>query len=151
YFFKKTSGLLGKDYSKSSWMCERNIAIPLYGEDNTIDRVLLRSSINTSTEPKEIQLILNPSKETRDFFVDILKEAESIVFCESLFDVLSFREIDESCGFVDLTGTEKTRQVDSYIRKNKDILNDKQLCIAMDDDQAGWEATQKLTNPLKAQ
>src|SRR5699024_8383927 len=67
YFFKKTSSLLGKDYSKSSWMCERNIMIPLYGEDNTIDRVLLRSSINPSTEPKEIQLILKPSKETRDF------------------------------------------------------------------------------------
>src|SRR5690625_6045881 len=66
YFFKKTSSLLGKDYSKSSWMCERNIMIPLYGEDNTIDRLLLRSSINPSTEPKEIQLILNPSKETRD-------------------------------------------------------------------------------------
>src|SRR5699024_9645133 len=25
YFFKKTSSLLGKDYSKNSWMCERNI------------------------------------------------------------------------------------------------------------------------------
>src|SRR5699024_93480 len=58
YFFKKTSSFLGKDYSKSSWMCERNIMSPLYGEDNTIDRVLLRSSINPSTEPKEIQLIL---------------------------------------------------------------------------------------------
>ena len=151
YFFKKTSSLLGKDYSKSSWMCERNIMIPLYGEDNTIDRILLRSSINPSTEPKEIQLILNPSKETRDFFVDIPKDAESIVFCESLLDALSFREIDESCGFVALTGAAKTRQVDSYINKNKDIFKDKQLWMAMDDDKAGWEATRKLTNTLKAQ
>src|SRR5699024_3243302 len=93
YFFKKTSSLLGKDYSKSSWMCERNIMIPLYGVDNTIDRLLLRSSINPSTEPKEIQLILNPSKETRDFFIDIPKGAESIVFCESLFDALSFEKL----------------------------------------------------------
>jgi len=151
YFFKKTSSLLGKDYSKNSWMCERNIMIPLYGEDNTIDRVLLRSSINPSTEPKELQLILNPSKETRDFFVDIPKDAESIVFCESLLDALSFREIDENCGFVALTGAAKTRQVDTYIRKNKHIFKDKQLWMAMDDDKAGWDATQKLTSTLKAQ
>src|SRR5699024_10165032 len=151
YFFQKTSSLFGKDYSKSSWMCERNIMIPLYGEDKTIDRVLLRSSINPSTEPKEIQLILNPSKETRDFFVDIPKDAESIVYCETLFDALYFREIDESCGVVALAGAGKTRQVDAYSRKNKAIFKDKQLCIAMDDDQAGWEATRKLTSTLKKQ
>src|SRR5699024_6081192 len=151
YFFKKTSSLLGKDYSKSSWMCERNIMIPLYGEDNTIDRVLLRSSINPSKEPKEIQLILNPSKETRDFFVDIPKDAESIIFCESLLDALSFREIDESCGFVALTGAAKTRQVAAYIHKNKEIFKEKQLCLAMDDDQAGWDATRKHTRTLKKQ
>lgn len=149
YFFKKTSSLLGKDYSKSSWMCERNILIPLYGEDNTIDRVLLRSSINPSTVPKEIQLILNPSKETRDFFVDIPKKAKSIVFCESFLDALSFREIDESCGFVALTGAAKTRQVDTYIRKNKNMFKDKRLWIAMDDDKAGWDATRKLISTLK--
>lgn len=151
YFFKKTSSLLGKDYSKSSWMCERNIMIPLYGEDNTIDRVLLRSGINPNTEPKEIQLILNPSKETRDFFVDIPKDAESIVFCESLLDALSFREIDESCGFVALTGAAKTRQVDAYIRKNKNVFKDKQLWMAMDDDKAGWDATRKLISTLNNQ
>src|SRR5699024_1205597 len=97
------------------------------------------------------QLILNPSKETRDVFVEILKDAESIIFCELLFDALSFREIDESCGFVALTGAAKTRQIDTYIRKNKEIFKDKQLCIAMDDDQAGWEATRKLTSTLKKQ
>src|SRR5699024_12670854 len=53
YFFKKTRSLLGKDYSKNSWMCERTIMIPLYGEDNRIDGVILRWGINTSTEPKE--------------------------------------------------------------------------------------------------
>lgn len=150
-FFKKTSSLLGKDYSKSRWICERNIMIPLYGEDNTIDRLLLRSSINPSTEPKEIQLILNPSKETRDFFVDIPKDAESIVFCESLLDALLFREIDKNCGFVALTGAAKTRLVNTYIRNNKHLFKNKQLCIAMDDDKAGQDATRKLTNTLKAQ
>src|SRR5699024_11897503 len=94
-------------------MSERNIMMPVYGEDNTIDRVLLRSSINPSKEPKEIQLILNPSKETRDFFVDIPKDAESIIFCESLLDALSFREIDESCGFVALRSEEHTSELQS--------------------------------------
>src|SRR5699024_3625478 len=108
YFFKKTSSLLGKDYSKSSRMCERNIMIPLYGQHNTLDSVLLRLSTNASTQPIEMRLILNRAKETRDFLVDIPKDAESIVFCESLFDALAFREIDESCGFVALTGAAKT-------------------------------------------
>src|SRR5699024_6327284 len=126
-FFKKTRSLLGKDYSKRSWMCERNIMIPLYGEDNTNDRVLLRSSINPSTEPKEIQLILNHSKETSDFVVYIPKDADSIVFSETLFDDLSFRETDESCSVVPLKGVAKTSQVDDYIRKNKEIYKDKQL------------------------
>src|SRR5699024_3859957 len=132
-------------------MCEGNIMIPLYGEDNTIDRVLLRSGINPNTEPKEIQLILNPSKETRDFFVDIPKDAESIVFCESLLDALSFREIDESCGFVALTGAAKTRQVDADSRKNTNVFKDKQLWMAMDADKAGWDATRKLISTLNNQ
>ena len=151
YFFQKTSSLFGKDYSKSSWMCERNIMIPLYGEDKTIDRVLLRSSINPTTEPKEIQLILNPSKETRDFFVDIPKNTKSVVFCESLLDALSFREIDVSCGFVALTGAAKTKQVDTFIRQNKSLFKDKQLCVAMDDDKAGRDAARRLTSTLKTQ
>src|SRR5699024_9073366 len=104
-----------------------------------------------NTEPKEIQLILNPSKETRDFFVDIPKDAESIVFCESLLDALSFREIDESCGFVALTGAAKTRQVDAYIRKNKNVFKDKQLWMAMDYYKAYLDATRQLISTLTNQ
>lgn len=151
YFFKKTSSLLAKDYSNNSWMCERNIMIPLYGEDNTINRILLRSSLKPSTEPKEIQLIMNPSKETRDFFVDIPQGAKSVVFCESMLDALSFREIDRDCGFVALTGAAKTRQIQSYIHENRNIFKDKHICLAMDNDQAGWDATRKLQNMLHEQ
>src|SRR5699024_7812118 len=150
YFFKKTSSLLGKDYSKSRWMCERNMLIPLYGEDNTVDRLLLRSSINPRTEPKELQLILNPSKETRDFFIDIPKDAESIVFRESLLDVLSFRDVDKNCVFVALTEAAKIRQVDIHIRKNKNMFKDKQLGMAMDENKAGWYATRKPITTLSA-
>lgn len=117
-FFQKTESLLGKNYSNNSWMCKRNIMFPLYGEDNTPDRVLLRSSIDESIEPKEIQLILNPSKETRDFFVDIPDKVETIVMTESLLDALSFREVDENVGFMALTGAAKTRHVKDFIQEH---------------------------------
>src|SRR5699024_3809515 len=92
YFFKKTSRLLGKDYSNNSWMCKRNLVFPLYGENNLLDRILLRSSIDPTLETKEIQLIMNPSKDTKDFFMEIPAEAKTVVLSESLLDALSFRE-----------------------------------------------------------
>ena len=149
YFFKKSSSLLGKDYSNNSWMCKRNLIFPLYGENNTLDRILLRSSIDPTLEPKEIQLIMNPSKDTKDFFMEIPAEAKTVVLSESLLDALSFREVDPHCGFIALTGASKTRQVQAYIRKNKNAFMDKHILVAMDDDKAGWKATQKLVETLE--
>jgi len=149
YFFKKTSSQLGKDYSNNSWMCKRNLVFPLYGENNLLDRILLRSSIDPTLEPKEIQLIMNPSKDTKDFFMEIPAEAKTVVLSESLLDALSFREVDPHCGFIALTGASKTMQVQEYIRKNKDAFTDKHILVAMDDDKAGWKATRKLVETLE--
>jgi len=149
YFFKKTRSLLGKDYSNNSWMCKRNLVFPLYGENNILDRVLLRSSIDSTLEPKEIQLIMNPSKDTKDFFMEIPAETKTVVLSESLLDALSFREVDPHCGFIALTGASKTGQVQAYIRKNKDAFTNKHILVAMDDDKAGWKATQKLVETLE--
>lgn len=149
YFFKKTSSLLGKDYSNNSWMCKRNLVFPLYGENNILDRILLRSSIDPTLEPKEIQLIMNPSKDTKDFFMEIPEETKTVVLSESLLDALSFREVDPHCGFIALTGASKTRQVQAYIRKNKDAFTDKHILMAMDDDKAGWKATRRLVETLE--
>ncbi|WP_078060052.1 toprim domain-containing protein [Gracilibacillus timonensis] len=149
YFFKKTSSLLGKDYSNNSWMCKRNLVFSLYDKSNILDRVLLRSSIDPTLEPKEIQLIMNLSKDTKDFFIEIPEETKTVVFSESLLDALSFREVDEHCGFIALTGASKTRQVQAYIRENKDTFTDKHILVAMDDDKAGWKATRKLVFALE--
>lgn len=151
YFLNKTSNLLGKDYSKNSWMCKRNLVFPLYDENNVLNRVLLRSSIDPTREPKEIQLIMNPSKETKDFFMEIPDKTNTVVFSESLLDALSFREIDPNCGFVALTGASKTRQVQAYIKENKGAFTDKHILIAMDDDKAGWKATLKLVATLRTE
>lgn len=151
YFFKKTSSLLGKDYSNNSWMCKRNLVFPLYDKNNILDRVLLRSSIDPSLEPKEIQLIMNPSKDTKDFFMGIPEETKTVVFSESLLDALSFREVDENCGFIALTGSSKVRQVQAFIRENKKLFADKHILIAMDDDKAGWRATRKLVDTLRVE
>jgi len=149
HVFQKAEPLLNKDYSNNSWMCKRNLIFPLYGEDNTLDRVLLRSSIDENLDPKEIQIIFNPSKETRDFFMDIPQNAENVVVSESILDALSFREIDENVGIMALTGATKTRQVKEYMAEHKEQFADKQLLIAMDDDQAGWKATRDIVNTIE--
>lgn len=149
--FRKTRSLLGKDYSNNSWVCKRNLVFLLYDKNNIVDRILLRSSIDPTLEPKELQLIMNPSKETKDFFIDIPEETKTVVFSESLLDALSFREVDENCGFIALTGASKTRQVQAYIRENKNVFADKNILIAMDDDKAGWKATRKLVETLRTE
>ncbi|ALX47641.1 toprim domain-containing protein [Lentibacillus amyloliquefaciens] len=149
HVFQKAEPLLNKDYSNNSWMCKRNLIFPLYGEDNTLDRVLLRSSIDENLDPKEIQLIVNPSKETRDFFMDIPQDAENVVVSESILDALSFREVDENVGIMALTGATKTRQVKEYLAEHKEQFVDKKLLIAMDDDQAGWKATRDIVNTIE--
>ncbi|WP_174615265.1 toprim domain-containing protein [Virgibacillus ihumii] len=148
HLFQKAEPLLGKDYSHNSWMCKRNLVFPLYGEDDTLDRVLLRSSMDETIEPKEIQLILNPSKETRDFFMDIPDHAETVVISESILDALSFREVDENVGFIALTGASKTRKVKEHIHDNTNQWCDKHVIVAMDDDKAGWKATQDIVSAL---
>ncbi|ASK61365.1 hypothetical protein CFK37_03850 [Virgibacillus phasianinus] len=151
HIFHKATPLLGKDYSNNSWVCKRNLMFPLYGEDNTLNRVLFRSSIDESIEPKEIQLILNPSKETRDFFMDIPNNAETVVISESILDALSFREIDENVGLIALTGASKTRKVKDYVREHQELFSDKHTVIAMDDDTAGWKATRDIVDVLEAE
>src|SRR5699024_4911939 len=131
------------------WMCKRNLIFPLFGENNTLDRILLRSSIHPTLEPKEIQLIMNPSKDTKDFFMEIPAEAKTVVLSESLLDALSFREVDPQCGIIALTGAYKTRPVQASIRKSKNACRDRRSRVAMDDDKAGWKATPMLVETLE--
>ena len=65
--FEYANGLLPKNYADNHWMCQRNLVFPLFGDDGCVDRILLRSSINPNIEPKEIQLIVNPSNDARIF------------------------------------------------------------------------------------
>src|SRR5699024_7812255 len=136
-------------YSNNSWMCKRNLIFPLFGENNTLDRILLRSSIDPTLEPKEIQLIMNPSKDTKDFFMEIPAEAKTVVLSRSLLDALFFREDDLHCGCITITDESKTSKVQEYICKNKNAFMDKHILVAMDDDKAGWKATQKLGETLE--
>lgn len=83
--------------------------------------------------------------------MEIPEETKTIVFSESLLDALSFREIDPNCGFVALTGASKTRQLQACIKENKGAFTDKHILMAMDDDKAGWKATQKLVATLRTE
>ncbi|MEG0258570.1 MAG: toprim domain-containing protein [Lysinibacillus sp.] len=141
--------LFPKDYSKSKWMCQRNIVMPIFGEDGLVDRVLLRSSIDTQLEPKEIQLIVNPSKDARDFFVDIPLNAKTIVIGEALLDTLSFRELDEKVGVMALTGAAKTKGLCDYLKSNQELWKDKNFVIATDSDAAGQKAASAIEQALE--
>lgn len=149
FFFQRTESLLPKAYATNQWMCKRNLVFPIYGEDDTLDRILLRSSIDPDIEPREIQLIMNPSKDTRDFFVDIPERAETVVISEAILDALSFREIDPNIGIVALTGVTKTRQIEKYLVSNKKLFANKDILLAMDDDNAGKKASEKLIGVIR--
>lgn len=146
--FKNARSLFMKNYDKNKWICKRNLVFPIYGEDGLVERVLLRSSSEPDMEPKEIQLSVNPSKETRDFFVDIPKHANAIVIAEAILDGASFREIDTTVGILALTGAAKTRQITEYIKKNKRIFQNKQIILAMDNDEAGENAKNVIIKSL---
>lgn len=153
FMFEKLEPLLDpeeeKNYSKSSRMCQRNLVFPIHGDDGSVERILLRSSLQPDLEPKEVQLIVNPSKQTRDFFIDVPEHAETIVISEAILDGMSFKEIDRDIGIMALTGSAKTRGLSEYIRQNKHLFANKEIILAMDDDKAGWKANQNLMLALE--
>lgn len=145
--FELGTDLFQNDYRNTSFMLKRNYVFPLYGEDGQIDRILLRSN-DESLEPKEIQLIVNPSKKTRDFFVDLKEDSQIVVIAESILDGASFREIDPSIDLMALTGSRKTYGLCDYIEKNAEKFRDKRFLIAMDGDLAGRKAAEKIIQTL---
>lgn len=149
FMFEYANGLLPKNYADNHWMCQRNLVFPLFSEDGRIDRILLRSSINPNIEPKEIQLVVNPSNEARDFFVDIPEEAKTVVIGEAILDSLSFREIDKTLGIMALTGSRKYRTLCNYIKENPEKFKNKRFLIAMDDDVAGYKASKEIASCLE--
>lgn len=148
FMFDKIEPLLERDYSKSSNMRKRNLIIPIKGEDNSIERILLRSSLEKDIHPKEVQLIVNPSKQVRDFFVDVPKQAERVVISEAILDSLSLKEVDRDVGVMALTGSNKTRNIIEYMKKNKRKFRDKEILVAMDDDVAGKKASEQIVKAL---
>lgn len=146
---KKIEPLIGKDYSNSDFMTCRNLIMPIYGKDGLVDRIVLRSSLNPDISPKEVQLITNRTREARDFFVSVPKSANTIIVGEGLMDVLSFREIDPTVGVIGLTGSTKTRQMLQAMEKRKEILKEKNIIVAMDNDKAGMKAKEKIVDALK--
>ncbi|MCT6922805.1 toprim domain-containing protein [Metasolibacillus sp.] len=149
FMFEYAGELLPKDYSTNYWMCQRNLVSPIFGEDGRVDRILLRSTINPDIQPKELQLIVNPSNKARDFFVDIPEQTQTIVISEALLDGLSFREIDKEIGVMALTGSRKWRNLCSYLKEQASQYQDKKFLIAMDDDVAGYKAALEVANCLE--
>lgn len=147
--FVKGKELFPKNYSTNEWMCKRNIIFPIYGEDENLERILLRSSIDPHLEPKELQLIVNPSKETRDFFVDIPNESDSLVISEAILDAASFREVDPNVGVMALTGAAKTRKLRQFIFENKALFQHKNIMLALDADEAGDKAAKEIIDTLE--
>lgn len=151
FMFEKLQPLLNKDYSLNSWMCKRNLVFPIHGEDGSVERILLRSSLQSDIEPKEVQLIVNPSKKSRDFFIDIPEHAETIVISEAILDGMSFREIDHEVGIIALTGSRKLGGVSGYLKENKDLFREKLIIVAMDNDEAGLVATDRIIGVLESE
>lgn len=145
--FKIAGDLFPNDYSKSNFMLKRNFVFPVYGENGKVDRILLRSE-DASLEPKEIQLVVDPSKQTRDFFVDAENDSSYVTVTESIIDGASFKEVDRTLNVLALTGARKTANLCSYIETNNEKYQDKTFLIATDKDFAGAKAACKIARKL---
>lgn len=148
FMFEYCPDLFKKQYGESRWMRQRNLVFPIKGENGQIDRILLRSSIQENLEPKEIQLIVNPSLEARDFFVDVPKYTNTIVISESILDGLSFREIDQDVGLLALTGATKYRGMCRYLEQHVDQYQDYIFLLALDNDVAGQKTQANIAMHL---
>lgn len=151
FYSKKVMQKEGKmvNYADIPDMLKRNLVLPIYGDDGMVDRILLRSSIDTDLSKKEIQLQVNPKSSAKDFFKDIPENATHIVVGESPIDGFSFREIDKDIGVYGLTGSRKWRRVIDDIKQNKEELKDKVFIIATDNDKAGIEARESIKHALE--
>lgn len=149
--FLNGKSLFMKDYDENTWMCKRNLIFPIYGEDGLVERLLLRSSLDPNMEPKEIQLSVNPSKDTRDFFIDVQRNSKVIVVTEAILDGAAFREVDSNVGLIALTGSAKTRKLKEYLiqNQNSSTLRDKSIILALDNDKAGEKASEEIIKTLK--
>lgn len=148
--FTRTKSLYDKDYSRMDRMTERNIVFPIKGEDGKVDALMMRSSINPNTDPKEIQINIHPDPEkARDFIMDVTKEQKTVAIGESILDTLSLKEVDNSIGIIGLTGSQKTRKATEYITNNTDLFKDKSFFIATDNDKAGRDVALKLGYALE--
>lgn len=143
FMFGKMKPLFEKDYQSSDFMTKRNLVMPIYDEDENLDRIILRSS-KVDLQPKEIQLVANPSKDARDFFVEINNESNRLVITESLFDALSFKEVDKKTNYIALTGVQKTSQIKDYIKEHLTEFKNKKIVIAFDNDKAGIKGTEEF-------
>lgn len=151
FMFQKMQPLFKKSYQNSDFMINRNIVMPIYDDDENLERVVLRSSTDKDAEPKEIQLVANPSKDARDFFIDMNDKSSRLVITESLFDALSFKEVDNKASFIALTGIQKTNKIKEYIKDNLSDFKYKKIVIAFDDDSAGKNGTEEFKKFLKEQ
>lgn len=151
FYSKKTMQAKNEmvNYAEISDMLKRNLVLPIYGDNGLVDRILLRSTIDSNLSKKEIQLQVSPKSSAKDYFKEIPADATHIVIGESPIDAYSFREIDSDVGIYALTGSRKWRKVIEDIKNNKDVLHDKTFIIATDNDKAGIEAKENIKRALE--
>lgn len=124
---------------------KRNIIHTIRNEKGDIERVLLRSNTHElDIKEKQITLVENAS----GLFTHNI-DKDVIMICESHLDALSGVSVNDNVGYIALTGVNRTNQLFEYIDKNYDDLFDKRLIVAMDNDNAGNKASNKIRLKLE--
>ncbi|WP_025731380.1 toprim domain-containing protein [Heyndrickxia ginsengihumi] len=148
HFFEQTKCLFKKDYTKLSFITKRNIIMPIYGEDEQIDRILMRSTIEENLGQKEVQLVLNPNA-VNDYFFNVKPENEYVVVTEGPIDGYSYKEVVPNIGVISQSGSRKINSIQNFIRNHKDQFVDKTFILSFDQDRAGKIARFKWIEFLK--
>jgi len=149
HLYTRFNKLFKPEYANVSHMTKRNILIPIFNDEQMIDRLLLRSSIDSNISKKEIQILFNDGENSIDHFSDYDEETKVIVIAESVLDGLSFREIDKSVGVMGLIGNKVIGQVVQKLQRDTEFFQDKHFLLALDNDKAGKETERKLKEELE--
>lgn len=141
----------GKQYKTKAYE-NRDLFIPIYSLNGSLDRLLLRSK-DGMAEPKEIIVKMNTENKNETFNLQCLNEEsiDTIFINEGAFDCLSVIEAVnwKNVSAVGIAGVHKWKnllsQFDSLPTSRKEKLK---IIVLFDNDKAGIENAEKLVKEL---
>jgi ribosomal protein S27E len=125
-----------------------DVVIPIVNEKtDMVERLIFRSSKQNNNYPKVIQKsIINDACK----FLTYNLESNKIYFTETPLDAASLIEVDSEAGFICSIQASVPKEMIEFINLFKLNLQEKQIILAYDNDDAGFKTQEKLKQIFKS-